>query len=193
MKKVIVTLAMAAMAMVSVNAQLVLGGDISFEFQNDKQDNNVTDLTTINLSFDPKIGYALNDKMEVGAYLGVGYNYKNDNIIKRKTYGVTWEVKPYFCYNIVTFGRFGLDLEATAGVGGVEDTQLSVGVNVAPNLTFELNEHWSLETELNFLSLGYNMTKDFDLDKTTNKFGLGVDLDNIATLGAITIGATYKF
>ncbi|MBP5137136.1 MAG: hypothetical protein ILP23_07465, partial [Paludibacteraceae bacterium] len=93
----------------------------------------------------------------------------------------------------VTFGRFGLDLEATAGVGGVEDTQLSVGVNVAPNLTFELNEHWSLETVLNFLSLGYNLTKDFDLDKTTNKFGLGVDLDNVATLGAITIGATYKF
>lgn len=68
-----------------------------------------------------------------------------------------------------------------------------------PVLTYALNEHWVLETGLNFL--GFNLggkvfTTETAAGKTTRNtfdFGLNVNSDNIATLGFIQLGVHYKF
>lgn len=68
-----------------------------------------------------------------------------------------------------------------------------------PVLTYSLNEHWVLETSLNFL--GFNLggeviTTETAAGKSTRNtfdFGLNVNSDNIATLGFLQIGAYYKF
>lgn len=152
--------------------------------------------------------------MSVGAYIGLGYEHatlKNPIVAvptdEVKAGAFTWGVAPFFRYNVVSFGKFGIAAEAKLAFGGAvynvkdEDakpTEFNFGIGVTPYLTYGLNDHWELETGLNFLTLGYSFSQiDYDVagaDKEkSHLFGIGVDANNIATLGAITIGATYKF
>ncbi len=64
-----------------------------------------------------------------------------------------------------------------------------------PGLAYDLTDRLSLETSLNFLSLGYYNTTEKNgasKDKTTS-FNIGAGLDNIVTVGNISIGAIYRF
>lgn len=223
MKKLFITLALAAATFVGANAQFFVGGDLGFELQSNNTgssfstpfgtlSNNNNDYTEWNLFVNPKLGYSLDEKMSVGAYINLGYAHvKLDNELTTmtdvKAGAFTWGVAPFFRYNIVSFGKFGIAAEAKLGVGGAvynikdvdaKPTEFNFGIGVTPYLTYGLNDHWELETGLNFLTLGYSFSQlDYDVagkDKEkSHLFGIGVDANNIATLGAITIGATYKF
>lgn len=147
MKKVLLTLALAAFAF-AANAQFVIGGQISY---NTEGGNELTSTyvgatsTTTNLNMPgvqnagfyentsdliilPKIGYQLNDNMQVGAKLGVIWskdvdytNFYNEytNIPDfegwEKTTGMDVMIAPYFRYNLMEMGNFTLFCEATLG------------------------------------------------------------------------------
>lgn len=201
MKKILLTLAVAAASVVAANAQFLIGGDLGFTYGSNEQKNAI-DTTTIGFNINPKVGYELSDAMSVGAYLGFGYTKAEDDILNTETKTTTWEVAPFLRYNCLSFGKFTVAAEATIGVWGrsIADASSTIGfgVNVTPWLVYNLNEKWSLETGLNFLNLGWNYSStDYDAagveDLKTNAFGIGVDANNIFNVGAITVGATYKF
>ena len=221
MKKLFITLALAAATFVGANAQFFVGGNVGFALQSENTGGtfsipgtnltNTGDFTDWSLFVNPRVGYSLDEKMSVGAYISLGYEQaKLDNpapIGEVKAGAFTWGVAPFFRYNVVSFGKFGIAAEAKLGVGGAvynikdvdaKPTEFNFGIGVTPYLTYGLNDHWELETGLNFLTLGYSFSQlDYDvagIDKEkSHLFGIGVNANNIATLGAITIGATYKF
>ena len=137
MKKVVLTLTLAAFAF-AANAQFVIGGQLGFNTNGGRTANetnnggtsaawNVPATASSNLTILPKVGYQLNDNMQVGAQLGLTYNFT-------RTYGAIYgaaytpafdkaedwqnqwnmgfQIAPYFRYNVTEFGNFTLFCEA---------------------------------------------------------------------------------
>ena len=114
---------------------------------------------------------------------------------------------PFLRYYAVTLNKFSLfgqgDIgllfsNSTTKIGGTSTEgpkTTSLYLNIKPGLAYDLTERLSLETSLNFASFGYYHTTIKDgasKDKTTS-LNIGAGLDNIITVGGITIGAIYKF
>ena len=77
MKKVLLTLALAAFAF-TANAQWVIGGTVSANHDNFHTDKYVRGATTTNITLLPKVGYQLNDNMQVGLLFGWTFNYERN-------------------------------------------------------------------------------------------------------------------
>lgn len=144
MKKVLLTLAVTCFAF-AASAQIVVGGQIGFSTDN----GNVNSHTVLSgsgvpgadydrtwdrpadpytsFTFMPKIGYNLNEKMQVGAQLGFTLtNQTIYNAVHGLAYTYTypeaedWEkistfefsIAPYFRYNVAEFGKFTFFCEA---------------------------------------------------------------------------------
>ena len=139
MKKALLTLALAAFAF-AANAQFVVGGHIGYS-NNGGNNNTVNIIGATTTEWDvpanvwstftimPKIGYNLNDKMQVGVAFGLTWNKTVDYSGYVAQYAAIegfegWqrttntEVKfiPYFRYNITQFGGFTLFCEAQLGL-----------------------------------------------------------------------------
>lgn len=208
MKKIIMTLAFAAAAMVGVNAQWSIGGAVGFEFEKNTDGGAEIDEIeypnaekTTAFAIAPKIGYDLNEDWTVGAYAGIQWA-KSEYAGGGERKGLGWYIAPFARYNALQFGKFGIAFEGKAGVGmfDVDDeyNTFGVGFGVTPYLTYKVNDKWSLDAGLDFARLGFDYVKtDYDADgredgKTT-KFGIGVNANEIFTTGDITFGATYRF
>ena len=136
MKKILLMLAFAGMAM-AANAQFVIGGQVGFSTDNisptDHYINGTTDVTLLGdkqsvFTFMPKIGYNLNDKMQVGLSFGCTlvnttyYNYSYPALTSTKDYyrataAHDYILAPYFRYNIAQLGKFSLFCEAALSLG----------------------------------------------------------------------------
>jgi hypothetical protein len=68
-------------------------------------------------------------------------------------------------------------------------------LSVYPGLSYDINAKLSLQTTINILSFGYSYitTKSGTYTDNTSSFNAGAGLSNIVSVGAITIGAIYKF
>ena len=205
MKKIIMTLALAAAAMVGVNAQWSIGGKIGFDYE--KNDEGGADVTTYSradkttaFAIAPKIGYDVNEDWTVGAYRGIQWSKEEYGNIDDKAIG--WGIAPFARYNALQFGKFGIAFEGTLGLNVLDEDDyantIAFGVGVIPYLTYKVNDKWSLDAGLDFARLGFAYAKtDYDADGVkdgkTTKFGIGVDANDIFTTGALTFGATYRF
>ncbi len=150
MKKVFLTLALAAFAF-AANAQFVVGGNIGFNTTGGSENRNHVDAiaaanydftipgdlgnqNTLTLTILPKIGYQLNDNMQVGAQFGLeytstkdfsGYNAIHIQDANFEGWNSTTQnaivIAPYFRYNLTEFGSFTVFCEA------------KLNVNITPN------------------------------------------------------------
>ncbi len=141
MKKALLTLALAAFAF-AANAQFVVGGMIDYNTwgYNNSTENVIggaaptttvipgspwSNSNTSSLSILPKIGYNLNDKMQVGVSFGMVWDKVVDYSGYLLEYGAVdnfegWQkttqsaiqIAPYFRYNITDFKGFTLFCEA---------------------------------------------------------------------------------
>ena len=216
MKKVIVTLAAIAAISFSANAQYFVGGTVGLGFDGGKTtiDGTSSDnQSKFNLTVAPNIGYCFADNFLAGVRFGVNYD-------KTTTPGVTsdtvasefaWAIQPYARYRFGEWNRFGLWSEVNAGIqretgktetGSIStksDPVLGWAINVLPVLTYSIDEHLTLETSLNFLSLGYegSYTKDEDktYEATDASFSFGANSNDVfgSAIGQIKVGFTYKF
>lgn len=144
MKKALLTLALAAFAF-AANAQFVVGGMIDYNTwgYNNSNENVIaggTPTTTVipgspwsntntsDLTILPKIGYNLNDKMQVGVAFGMtfskivdysGYLAEYAAVDDFEGYVITKQksvqIAPYFRYNLTEFKGFTLFCEAQLG------------------------------------------------------------------------------
>ena len=206
MKKVFLLMAVA-MFSIAASAQYYVGG--SFGFGNGKEsfdENGRDDEKVTSFSIAPEFGYSISDKTDVG--IAVGFYYSKFDGVESGNFieidgaekATTWGIAPYVRYSLIEFGKFAVlakaELAVSGGsadfVGGGDSSVFGVGFNVAPMLKYTLSDKFDLLAGLNFMSLGVNYTKIDDYSKTT-EFGLGVDTNNVATLGDVTVGFAFKF
>ena len=157
MKKVILVLAMAFMAF-TANAQLYVGGGISFNGQKN---------ATV-LGIAPEVGYNLSDDMAVG--VGVGLAFADGQN--------AFSIEPYFRYYLVDLGPVRLFCDAnfnftsaTINWGGTSTTDTTWGIGVLPGLAVNINDNWSVVSH--FARLGY-YAEAFDFQLNTQVVSLGV-------------------
>lgn len=218
MKKIL--LSMALMAFIgSANAQLWLGGGISFSHNGGSTKTANTDYKVAgssSFSLEPMAGFDLSDKLSVGGKLSLAsstrknYTYDADDkeTVSKSTTN-TVGVIPFVRYKFVEFNKFGLLAEAGLPIANESakidngsnttkgDPTTSFGLYVVPMLTYGLNDNFQLECSLDFLALNasHSVTKDRDDSKNksiSNSFDFGADTRNVATLGWIKIGFIYK-
>lgn len=140
MKKALFTIALVAFTF-AANAQFVVGGQIEYNTDGSSYfsenvagtttttwtmpGNRFTNTNTSTLSILPKIGYNLNDKMQVGASFGItwdktvdysAYTWEYRNIADfegwQRTTQMGIKFAPYFRYNLTQFKGFTLFCEA---------------------------------------------------------------------------------
>lgn len=205
MKKVFLTIACVAFAF-AANAQLTLGGNLGFGIQNIGKasvetptptgitTNTVDPQKTFNFAIQPKIGYAFNDKMAAGIIFGIGITNTTNSFSSVFPGGATngkmnefsWNVTPYFRYNIASFDRFTFFGEASVFLGGANTkykcdvangtwesepiTAFGLKIAVTPGLNYKINQHISMDLYLDLVNLGFAM------DKTTVKTKVGNDV-----------------
>ena len=219
MKKILLTLALAAFAM-TANAQWVLGGTLEASHNNFHATDYAAGTTVNHFEIAPKVGYWLNDDMQIGAQIGWAYDYNRNYAGNVDTYGSTSntgasgqptiEITPYFRYNVANWKSFtvfaeaqlnvGLHLESSNynTVGSVPtdngDNFTSFGLAVIPGLNYAFNEHISMDLYVNLLGCYANFATAENWG--SHEFGLGLTMDAQtvnAHLNNFAIGFNYAF
>lgn len=218
MKKILMTLALAAFAM-TANAQFVLGGKLDINHNGNHDDDYLGGSAATNISILPKIGYWLNDNMQIGAQFGWDYTYTRTYAGADDTYTSHPKsavvIAPYFRYNVANWNNFTVFCEAqlnvTLGlesnqhnfVGGDEftgfpvdqsDNYTSFGLNVVPGLNYAFNDRISMDIYVNLLGLYCNMTSYEG--RSSHNWGLMANMnaqDLNAHLNNFSIGFNYAF
>ena len=221
MKKILLTLALAAFAM-TANAQFIIGGNIGVNHAgNHDKDFTAGSTATTDISIMPKIGYQLNENMQIGAQLGWDYTYNRvytDPAGNSKTYNSNpqsaIEIDPYFRYNVASWKNFtvfaeaqlgfrmGLESKTHAFVDGSEvagspvkngDNYTQMGLRVIPGLNYSLSDKFSMDIYIDLLSFVWFTRTDAN-DNNTHGWGLQCNMeaqDLQAHLNNFSIGFNY--
>lgn len=224
MKKFLI---LSAMALVSLNlsAQIYVGGGLGVNFNGTTTNKtSVAGIETetktpgnFSVSLQPNVGYIFSDNLSAGVRLGIelGPNSSNKDL-KTSHSEFKLGINPYARYNVISFGKFGVAAEGGLNFAMGKETDVAEVLNktvktyanvshfsiyARPVLTYALNEHITLEADLNFCNLAFNMTnkkgtnsEDSNYTKTSSSdFSLGADSSDLFTTGALNVGFTYKF
>jgi len=185
MKKVLTltTLFMFAFATMS-QAQLVLGGNIGFSTNTEKDKPSGDEHKTTTLDLVPRLGYIFGNNW---AGLEVGINSTNHtDASDRETKNTLTTIAPFFRHNFLNVNNMGIWLEAQAGAvfgkseyDGTETAKLSgFGAGIRPGVIFYVGDHLSFEAS--FGRLGFSQMKsedpdDSDISVTDTNFGLNLN------------------
>lgn len=216
MKKIFMTLAAVAVA-ATMNAQLYVGGQLGFTSENNKNEVSAAGTTTstevknTTFNFGPEVGYKLNDKMAVGMYIGVvaaenkpaaapGTEIKNTR--------TGFEIKPYFRYTFVNFGKVSLFADGEIGyefsnakrevTTGATTTSTEVKNNgfhiaVIPGVAFQASDRISFVAKLgNGLGYWYEKQENPAAPGTTDENKISRFGFDVNSLG-LSFGAYYNF
>lgn len=208
----IILISLLSFLCIGVNAQYFAGGSVNLSTTHSKDESGTTttdDAKSFSTGISPVAGIFLSDKLAIGLELNTGFTKRETGVdtktITKTTY---FGLSPFVKYYMVKWNKLSLYGQGTMSTGfsktniesGLPETEsktTSIGFSVYPGLSYDLSDKLSLQTSLNFLGLNcrYNVEKndDFDVKTTYSSFGFGADMDNIVTIGNITIGAIYKF
>ena len=183
MKKIIM-MAVMAVAAVSANAQVWVGGEVGFTTSHE----NGTEGTAKTFAIKPEVGYSLTDKFDVAIKLG--YEYANSKAVM----GVignsnAWEINPYVRYKFVKAGNFfafvdgGLNY-TTTHVQGYDKNLNEFGFAVTPGLAYAVSDKVTL---VSHLGEGLYYKHEWVKDATrSNDFGFQL-------FNGISFGAYYNY
>ena len=202
-----------------LNAQFFAGGNIGFSTTGGTEDygNGAQDKTSyLNLDFAPMAGYFLSENLAGGIRMLVSldktttppYSPGGDETVNSETsIGFT----PFIRYYALQVNKLSVFGQAQAGATfGKEKTKVgstetdgpkttTISFGVIPGIAFDVNDHVALEAQINLLSFAFSVeTEKFESEFTTSKettrnFDFGVNMDNILTTGAISVGGIFKF
>lgn len=194
MKKIMM-IAVMAVAAISANAQVWIGGNIGVQTNKTSFDGNKL---SSNTSFEiaPEIGYNLSDKWAVALELAYSHtgngeiNFAGESV---KGYLNSFSVKPYARYAYVKSGNFSAFVDGginytTSHVSGFSNNLNSFGVFFAPGFSYAVSNKVSLVAHLGDLSYDYTYVKVPGTDKkaTNNAF-------NFQLFNGVSFGAYYNF
>ena len=212
----VVTFALASFT----NAQLFVGGEISFGSTSGKVKSGTVTVeqpSATDFAFAPIIGFGFSDNFEVGLELSFMTSKEKDPTVdpaeeyKASGFGLT----PFARYYPIKMDKFGVFLQGgvlfasgssktTIGNVTVDGPKMSaVGFTIFPGVSYDLNDNISLLAQIDGFNIGYVKTTlkqtvniggtDVEVKDSNNAFGAGVGLNELATTGAITIGAVVRF
>ena len=190
MKK-IVMMAVMAVAALSANAQVWLGGSFALDFSKNTAKENMT-----SFEIAPEVGYNLSDKWAVAMALGFGTTNNalvaldTDPMGEATIYGNKlpeslnyFKVAPYARFSFAKWDKVSLFLDGGFGFkfyNKERGSQFNVGIN--PGIAFTPTEKISLVAR--FGGIGYQ--KDSEKHGNGSKFGIGLD-------NKINFGVFYNF
>ncbi len=197
MKKIVLTSLLAVFAAASANAaDYFVGGAASLKL-NDEHTNV--------MGIAPEVGWKYNDNWDFG--IGAGFMYNGDLAsadlvdIDRYEYGVDLFAR----YKVAQWGNFKLLLKGTVGADFATyssdmdaidgETSIALGASIAPMVTYDVSEAFTLYANLNFMgiSAGYTFeNEDLNIDDGWN-IGLFGDSANVLNTGSFQIGFLYNF
>ena len=172
--KQILMLAAIAMASMTASAQLWVGGNIGYNYND-----NGAGTETSYLSISPEIGYSLSDKWD----LGLNFDYEMGKVKKGATIH-EFSFNPYARYTFAKSGiaSFFIDGGLRFGAHKVKnggDADVIFGFGFQPGIALHVSDRVSLVTKIG--SLGYRRVGDAST--------VGFNVNN----EAITFGAYYSF
>ena len=186
MKKMILA-ALVAVASLSANAQVWVGGEVGFSAGKTTFDGNKQGTGT-NFSFLPEIGYTLNDKFDIA--VGIGFTHYNGNgkdyldfnyVDDYAQYPINnfnknaFILNPYVRYKFINAGDFTFFVDGGFAykyihISGVEDNGNAWELGFKPGIAYGISDKVSLVAHVG--KLGYDFGK---VGKTkTNEFSLGI-------------------
>lgn len=180
MKKIMMVAALAV-ASLSANAQVYLGGGVSFDSYKNE---NISKDTKTTIALRPEIGYKLDDQISFG--IGLAYAHSKQGNVKSDEIGF----EPYLRYtfarwnNVSFFGEVGFgythdeDTKEVSDNVEVKSKENSWYVGVRPGIAIDLTKNFTFLTKIGWL--GYKSSKpDYDGAKASSDFGLNVSGKNI--------------
>ena len=209
----VILIALFSSFCLSLNAQVFIGGSIQFMSSNEKAEYKNTILSkesVMGLAFSPNVGVFLSDNVALGIELDLMTITGKSGISNEITYKESAiGLSPYFRYYAWNWNKFSVFGQGNVGFSLSKSTselgstitkgpkETNFYIMFVPGLSYDLTDKFALETSINLLSIGFNhsMVTDDDGDYNDNEstFYFGAGLDNIVTIGAIKIGAIYKF
>ena len=180
MKKIVLTM-VAALAAVSMNAQVYIGGSVAIEAWSSQK--LAGDKSETAFKIMPEIGYNLSDEWAIGTVIG----YQSDKF--NGVNGVsesTFSIAPYARYTFAKLGKVNLFVDgglAFTSASKADWTEIAVGFQ--PGLAVNLNDKLSFVSHIGFL--GWDQLNPDGDDNNISKFGLNLDATNI------TFGLYYNF
>ena len=187
MKKFILT-AIVAVAAMTANAQIRVGGQFGYDHSQYKPDG--LEATSNHFSILPEIGYTLNDKWDIAVQIGDEYVQT-----KTKALGVTdkesfntFVVAPYARYTFYKTGKVGFFLDGGFSIKTgdivVDDEvtfedETGFGIGIRPGVKFAASDKVTFVAS--FGGLGYEKVSDY------SKFGFNVNGN------ALQFGCYYSF
>jgi hypothetical protein len=195
---------------INLNAQLFIGGSVRFNSSNTNHNGTASayKTSTYDIMIMPRIGKFLTEKLAIGLDLDLAFNGQKTDLnpgSNSNSYGLG--LSPFLRFYALRWNKFSVYGEGNLGMSfsisknkvagvisnGPKNALISLGIH--PGLSYDISKKISLETSLNFLSLGYNYSiskNGSSTDKSLN-YNFGAGLGNIISLNAITIGGIFKF
>lgn len=192
MKKIVLTSLLAVFAVSSAQAaDFFVGGGASLNMDNSHENS---------IGVSPEFGWRYNDNWDLG--LGVGLNYdRTDADNGAFNYGANVFAR----YKVAQFGDFKLLLRGDFGakfMTAVSDNEMldgetsaMLGLSIAPMVTYDVSESFTLYANLNFLgvSAGYQFENETLGIKDGWMFSAFADSSNVFNTGSFQIGFLYNF
>ena len=139
MRKFLLTLAFVFAAIVSLNAQVWIGGSVNATLNKETK--------TFNIA--PDVGYCFSN---VPLSIACAIEYEGSFEIGQ-AYAHSLTVSPYLRYDICNIEeRFFLFVDLTADIDALEFSTFDIGLS--PGVSFNISDHWSAEFSYGFV--GYN-------------------------------------
>ena len=166
----------AAVAAVSVNAQVYLGGSFAFEAWSSQK--LAGDKSETVFAIMPEIGYNLNDNLAIGTVIGYQSNKFNGLTSVNGKSETAFFVNPYVRYTFANMGKVNMFVDS--GVEFVSATKTDwtqLGVGFKPGLAISLTDNLSFVSHLGFI--GWKQNNPDGDDNNTSMFGIdlsGADL-----------------
>ena len=144
MKKMILA-ALVAVASLSANAQVWVGGGLGASIQKNHT----------SLSIAPEIGYAINDQWQVALGAGYGFNQTKVDVLGETitTNTNTLALQPYVRYVATTIGKFSLFFDLCGDFGLLDDAR-DYAVTLQPGIAWMATDHWT--AAFRFGKVGYD-------------------------------------
>jgi hypothetical protein len=194
MKKMILA-ALVAVASLSANAQVWVGGQVGFSAGKTTVDGNKQG-TGANFTFLPEIGYSINDKFDIA--VGIGFTHFNGNgdayldfngLDDYAYAGLadanrnSFILNPYVRYKFVKSGDFTFFVDGGFAYkfvhySGIDDNGIGWELGFKPGVAYNISDKVSLVAHVG--KLGYDFSKVGDTK--TNEFSIG--LTNSILFGA---------
>lgn len=190
-KLLVLTVSLFSLSFIA-NGQTYVGGSISYA--NSSKD--VTYESNPNfiekesaIVFNPELGFYINEKWVVGGR--ISYRHNSRQIVDRRRNAIKHENDkshsfafiPYCAYKALQLGDFAVWGEASAHI------KKQFRFVMQPVLTYDINEHFLLRTEMNFAGLYWER----DSDTKESAFAFTAGGEDALSFGDLTIGIVYRF